>query len=63
MNTISQLALADRNCQSLCQAGLTGKLLERCGNALADERHPLHAGLQRLFERLSLQALTPADVR
>jgi hypothetical protein len=63
VNTISQLALGDRNCQSLCQADLTGKLLERCGNALADERHPLHAGLQRLFERLSLQALKPADVR
>ena len=57
------LASANRNQQCMCQVELPGRLLLRCKEALANENHALHQPLQRTFERLSCQALTPADFR
>jgi len=57
------LASGGRNQQCMCQVGLPGRLLLRCMEALSNEDHALHHPLQRTFERLSCQALTPADFR
>ncbi|XP_032825005.2 WD repeat and FYVE domain-containing protein 3 isoform X1 [Petromyzon marinus] len=57
------LSPGDAAQQVLCRAGLQGALVRRCGPALADEAHPLHAPLQRLFERLASQAIEPAELR
>ena len=57
------LASGSRNQQCMCQVGLPGRLLLRCMEALSNEDHALHHPLQRTFERLSCQALTPADFR
>ena len=45
------------------QAGLPGQLLWRCRVALANEDHPVHEPLQRIFEKLSYQALMCGDLR
>ena len=45
------------------QVGLPGRLLLRGGCGLSSEAHPLHQVLERTFEKLSYQALTPADFR
>ena len=60
---IYNIAGSERNQQTLCQCGLPGRLLLRCGSGLSDETHPLHRALERTFEKLSYQALTPADFR
>ncbi|XP_019848853.1 PREDICTED: WD repeat and FYVE domain-containing protein 3-like isoform X2 [Amphimedon queenslandica] len=60
---IYNIAGSERNQQSLCQVGLPGRLLLRCGSGLSDEAHPLHEALERTFEKLSYQSLTPADFR
>ena len=45
------------------QVYLPQRILQRCGAVLANESHPLHQSLERTFERLSYQALTPSDFR
>ena len=47
----------------LVQVNLPQRILQRCGAVLADETHPLHQALERTFERLSYQSLTPSDFR
>ena len=45
------------------QIGLPQLMLQRCSSVLSNESHPLHQTMERIFERLSYQALTPADFR
>ncbi|RXM93361.1 WD repeat and FYVE domain-containing protein 3 [Acipenser ruthenus] len=58
-NILQLLVHTERNQQMLCEAALHSRLLQRCSAALADEDHPLHPPLQRMFERLVSQALQP----
>jgi hypothetical protein len=60
---IYHLVTLTQNQQVLCQAGLPGRLIQRCAAALANENHPLHQPLQRTFEKLSYQSMTSADLR
>lgn len=62
-NLLQLLVHSERNQQVLCEAGLHSRLLQRCSCALADEDHPLHPPLQRMFERLASQALQPMVLR
>ncbi|KAM6959381.1 WD repeat and FYVE domain-containing protein 3 [Aplochiton taeniatus] len=62
-NILQLCVHSERNQQVLCEAGLHSRLLQRCGQALADEEHPLHPPLQRMFERLASQALQPMALR
>ncbi|XP_029115173.1 WD repeat and FYVE domain-containing protein 3 isoform X3 [Scleropages formosus] len=62
-NILLQWAQSERNQQTLCEAGLHLRLLQRCSCALADEAHPLHPPLQRVFERLVSQASQPVVLR
>lgn len=57
------LLRSEHNQQVMCQAGLPQQLLQRCEAAFVDEDHPLNAPLQRMFERLASQALTPTVLR
>ena len=45
------------------QIGLPQRMLQRCGSVLSDEAHPIHQAMDKTFERVSYQALTPADLR
>ena len=47
----------------MVQVNLPQRILQRCGSVLANEAHPLHQALERTFERLSYQSLTPSDFR
>jgi len=47
----------------MCEAGLPQQIIDRCEAALVTELHPLHAPLQRMFERLASQSLTPTVLR
>ncbi|XP_066568174.1 WD repeat and FYVE domain-containing protein 3 isoform X2 [Amia ocellicauda] len=62
-NILQLLVHTERNQQIMCEAGLHSRLLQRCSCALADEDHPLHPPLQRMFERLASQALQPMVLR
>ncbi|MGH0178159.1 UNVERIFIED_CONTAM: hypothetical protein FKN15_076727 [Acipenser sinensis] len=62
-NILQLLVHTERNQQMLCEAALHSRLLQRCSAALADEDHPLHPPLQRMFERLVSQALQPMVLR
>ncbi|XP_028851764.1 WD repeat and FYVE domain-containing protein 3 isoform X2 [Denticeps clupeoides] len=62
-NMLQLLVHSERNQQILCEAGFHSRLLQRCSCALADEDHPLHQPLQRMFERLASQALQPMVLR
>ncbi|XP_066509176.1 WD repeat and FYVE domain-containing protein 3 isoform X1 [Hoplias malabaricus] len=62
-NILQVLVHSERNQQILCEAGLHARLLQRCSCAMADEDHPLHPPLQRMFERLASQALQPMVLR
>ncbi|XP_036381916.1 WD repeat and FYVE domain-containing protein 3 isoform X1 [Megalops cyprinoides] len=62
-NILQLLVHSERNQQVLCESGLHSRLLQRCSSALADEDHPLHPPLQRMFERLASQALQPMVLR
>ncbi|XP_041447245.1 WD repeat and FYVE domain-containing protein 3 isoform X2 [Xenopus laevis] len=62
-NILQSLVHTERNQQVMCEAGLHARLLHRCSAALADEDHPLHPPLQRMFERLASQALEPMVLR
>ncbi|KAJ7327170.1 hypothetical protein JRQ81_016929 [Phrynocephalus forsythii] len=62
-NILQSLVHTERNQQVMCEAGLHARLLQRCSAALADEDHPLHPPLQRMFERLASQALEPMVLR
>ncbi|XP_041084029.1 WD repeat and FYVE domain-containing protein 3 isoform X2 [Polyodon spathula] len=62
-NILQLLVHTERNQQMLCEAALHSRLLQRCSSALADEDHPLHPPLQRMFERLASQALQPMVLR
>lgn len=62
-NILQLLVNSERNQQVLCEASLHQRLLQRCSQALADEDHPLHPPLQRMFERLASQALQPMALR
>lgn len=53
----------EHNQQVMCEAGLPQQILDRCEAALVTEDHPLHAPLQRMFERLASQSLTPTVLR
>jgi hypothetical protein len=60
---IFSMAMTERNQQALCQVNLPQRILQRCGSVLANEAHPLHQALERTFERLSYQSLTPSNFR
>ena len=60
---LQNLLKSEHNQQIMCEAGLPLQLLQRCALAFADEQHPLHVPLQRIFERLASQALTPTVLR
>ncbi|KAF6721070.1 WD repeat and FYVE domain-containing protein 3 [Oryzias melastigma] len=62
-NILQLLVNSERNQQVLCEACLHQRMLQRCSQALADEDHPLHPPLQRMFERLASQALQPVALR
>uniref|UniRef100_H3A016 Alfy-like armadillo-like repeat domain-containing protein n=1 Tax=Latimeria chalumnae TaxID=7897 RepID=H3A016_LATCH len=62
-NILQSIVHSERNQQIMCEAGLHARLLQKCGAALADEDHPLHPPLQRMFERLASQALQPMVLR
>uniref|UniRef100_A0A4W3HF18 WD repeat and FYVE domain containing 3 n=1 Tax=Callorhinchus milii TaxID=7868 RepID=A0A4W3HF18_CALMI len=62
-NILQSLIHSERNQQVMCEAGLHARLLQRCSSALADEDHPLHPPLQRMFERLASQSLEPMVLR
>ncbi|XP_023814561.1 WD repeat and FYVE domain-containing protein 3 isoform X4 [Oryzias latipes] len=62
-NILQLLVNSERNQQVLCEACLHQRMLQRCSQALADEDHPLHPPLQRMFERLASQALQPVVLR
>lgn len=62
-NIMQSLVHTERNQQMMCDAGLHARLLQKCSAALADEDHPLHPPLQRMFERLASQALEPLVLR
>ena len=47
----------------MCEAGLPQQILDRFEAALVTEEHTLHAPLQRMFERLASQSLTPTVLR
>lgn len=47
----------------MCEAALTGVLLEVGKVALQDELHCIHAPLQYMLERLAAQYLEPKDLR
>lgn len=47
----------------MCEAALTGVLLEVGKVALQDEQHCIHAPLQYMLERLAAQSLEPKDLR
>lgn len=60
---LQTLLKCDHNQQVMCEAGLPQQILDRCEAALVTEEHPLHAPLQRMFERLASQSLTPTVLR
>ena len=60
---LQNLLKSEHNQQIMCEAGLPQQLIQRCTVAFSDEGHPLHAPLQRIFERLASQALTPTVLR
>ncbi|XP_068245244.1 WD repeat and FYVE domain-containing protein 3 isoform X2 [Palaemon carinicauda] len=60
---IKSLVRTERNQQLMCESGLVGDLLTRCSVALVNEKCPLHAPLQYIFERLAAQAIHPRDLR
>jgi hypothetical protein len=63
LNQLQNLLRTEHNQQVMCQAVLPQQLLQRCEAAFVDEDHPLHAPLQRMFERLASQALSPTVLR
>ncbi|XP_046865023.1 WD repeat and FYVE domain-containing protein 3-like isoform X2 [Xenia sp. Carnegie-2017] len=62
-NKVQSCLRSERNQQVMCQAGLPQQMLLHCQAALEIEEHPLHLPLQRIFERLATQALTPVVLR
>ena len=60
---LQNLLKCEHNLQVMCEAGLPQQILDRCEAALVTEEHPLHAPLQRMFERLASQSLTPTVLR
>ncbi|XP_078381850.1 WD repeat and FYVE domain-containing protein 3-like isoform X3 [Oculina patagonica] len=60
---LQNLLKCEHNQQMMCEAGLPQQILDRCEAALITEEHPLHAPLQRMFERLASQSLTPTVLR
>lgn len=60
---LQNLLKCEHNQQVMCEAGLPQQILDRCEAALVTEEHPLHAPLQRMFERLASQSLTPTVLR
>lgn len=60
---LQNLLKCEHNQQVMCEAGLPQQILDRCEVALITEEHPLHAPLQRMFERLASQSLTPTVLR
>lgn len=60
---LQNLLKCEHNQQVMCEAGLPQQILDRCDTALVTEEHPLHAPLQRMFERLASQSLTPTVLR
>ena len=60
---LQNLLKCEHNQQVMCEAGLPQQILDRCEAALITEEHPLHAPLQRMFERLASQSLTPTVLR
>ncbi|XP_048589940.1 WD repeat and FYVE domain-containing protein 3-like [Nematostella vectensis] len=63
LGRLQSLLRSEHNQQVMCQAGLPQQLLQRCEAAFVDENHPLNPPLQRMFERLASQALTPTVLR
>lgn len=57
------ITFSERNQQVMCEAALTGVLLEIGKVALQDEQHCIHAPLQYSLERLAAQSLEPKDLR
>ena len=60
---LQNLLKCEHNQQVMCEAGLPQQILDRCDAALVTEEHPLHAPLQRMFERLASQSLSPTVLR
>lgn len=60
---IKSLVRSERNQQVMCDAGMSGELLNIGRIALQDETHPLHPPLQYIIERLSAQSLESKDLR
>ena len=60
---LQNLLKCEHNQQVMCEAGLPQQILDRCDAALVTEEHLLHAPLQRMFERLASQSLTPTVLR
>ena len=60
---LKNLLRRERNQQIMCSIGLPHELLCHFSGILEDDAHTLHGPLQRIFERLATQALTPRDLR
>ncbi|XP_078055406.1 WD repeat- and FYVE domain-containing protein 4 [Mustelus asterias] len=60
---ILSLVKSDRNRQTMCGSGLLTILMSCCQEALADNGHPLHLPLIRIFEKLACQAIDPPILR
>ncbi|XP_053730843.1 WD repeat- and FYVE domain-containing protein 4 isoform X2 [Synchiropus splendidus] len=62
-NHILAVVRSERNRQIMCEGGLIPTLLLRCRRMLLMQDHPLHLPVTCILEKLSSQAITPADFR